>query len=134
MAAAPQVELKQRKAERDKLSGKWRIVWTLKNLARDPLCVTSVRFPHQLFKSPKRTFEPPRNLNEDVETEFEQLIQCDTGPGLVTENAFAIFYITWTGSDWRIFVRLKVRVDGDGSPQATTELITTQKAGFSGVE
>jgi hypothetical protein len=134
MAAEPQVELKQRKAERDGLSGLWRIVWTLKNLARDPLCVASVRFPHQLFKSPERTFEPPRNLNEHVETEFEQLLQCDSGPGLVSENAFAIFYVTWIGSDWRIFVRLKVIVNVDGSPQATTELITAQKAGFSGVE
>jgi len=134
MVAEPQVELKQTKAEHDRVSGQWRIVWTLKNLARHPLYVTSVRFPHQQFKSSEVTFEPPRDLNEHVEMEFEQLIQCDSGPGLVTENAFAIFYATWLGTLWRIFVRLKVIVNVDGSPQASTELITAQKAGFSGVE
>jgi len=134
MAVEPQVELTQTKAERDRVSGQWRIVWTLKNLARHPLYVTSVRFPHQLFKSPELTFEPPRDLNEHAETEFEQLIQCDSVPGLVTQNAFAIFYATWLGTVWRIFVRLKVIVNVDGSPRATTELITAQKAGFSGVE
>jgi hypothetical protein len=134
MVAEPQVELKQTKAERDRTSDQWRIVWTLKNLARHPLCVTSVRFPHQQFKSSELAFEPPRDLNEDVELEFEHLIQCDSDPGLVTDNAFAIFYANWLGALWRIFVRLKVIVNVDGSPQATTQLITAQKAGFSGVE
>ena len=83
---------------------------------------------------PELTFEPPRDLSENVELEFEHLIECDSGPGLVTENAFAIFYATWLGALWRIFVRLKVIVDVDGSPQANTQLITAQKAGFSGVE
>ena len=134
MLAEPQIELKQTIAERDRISARWRIGWSLKNLSRHPLSVTSVRFPHQLFKSSELTFDPPRDLNEDVGMEFEQLIQCDSAPGLVTENAFAIFYATWLGARWRIFVRLKVIVNVDGSPQATTELITAQKAGFSGVE
>src|SRR6476619_2030040 len=134
MVAEPQIELKQTKAERDRVSAQWRIVWTLKNLERHPLRVTSVRFPHQQFKSSELTFEPPRDLSENVELEFEHLIECDSGPGLVTENAFAIFYATWLGALWRIFVRLKVIVDVDGSPQANTQLITAQKAGFSGVE
>jgi hypothetical protein len=134
MLAEPQIELKQATAKRDRISAGWRIVWSLKNRAGHPLRVTSVRFPHQLFKSSELTFEPPRDLNKDVEMEFEQLIHCDSAPGLVTENAFAIFYATWWGVTWRIFVRLKVIVTVDGSPRATTELITAQKAGFSGVE
>src|SRR5438270_3404863 len=134
MASEPRVELKQIKAYQDRISGQWRIVWALKNLSRQPLRLTSVRFPHQLFKSGENTFEPPIDLNENGEMEFEQLIQCEGGPGLVTENAFAIFYATWLGAPWRIFVRLKVVVNADRNPQATTELITVQKAGFSGVE
>jgi hypothetical protein len=134
MVAEPQVELKQTKVGRDRVSAQWRIVWSLKNLARHPLCVTSVRFPHQQFKSSELRFDPPRDLDEEIELEFEHLIQCDSAPGLVTENAFAIFYANWLGALWRIFVRLKVIVDIDGSPQATTQLITAQKAGFSGVD
>jgi hypothetical protein len=73
-------------------------------------------------------------LNEGAEIMFEQIIQCEERPGLITENAFAIFYAIWLGTPWRIFVRLKVTVEGDGEPRATTELITAQKAGFSGLE
>jgi hypothetical protein len=134
MAPKPQVELSQVKAQRDGISPQWRIIWALKNRAQHPLRITSVRFPHQQFKSMKRIFEPPIDLNEDAETEFAQLIQCEERPGLVTENAFAIFYVRWLGAPWRLFVRLKVVVSVDGNPQATTEMITVQKAGFSGVE
>jgi hypothetical protein len=134
MVSEPHVELKQIEAARDRIPGQWRIVWALKNFSRQPLRVDSVRFPHQQFKSDERIFRPSIDLNEGVEVEFEQIIRCEEPPGLVTENAFAIFYTTWFGASWRIFVRLKVVVEGDGDPRATTELITAQKAGFSGLE
>src|SRR5438093_2833076 len=124
MDSQPQVELKQIKAAaRDTISAQWRIVWALKNLAQHPLRVASVRFPHQQFKSTEHIFEAPVDLNQNEEIEFEQLIHCEERPGLVTENAFAIFYATWLAGPWRIFVRLKVVGDVDGRPQATTELI-----------
>ena len=134
MASKPQVELTQIKAERDRIGAQWQIVWALKNGSRHPLRVTTVRFPHRQFKSIERIFQPPIDLNEDAEVEFSERIQCEEQPGLVTENAFAIFYVTWLGDQWRLFVRLKVVVNLDGIPQATTEMITAQKAGFSGVE
>jgi hypothetical protein len=52
---------------------------------------------------------------------------------LVTENAFVILQIKWRGAPWRIFVRVRVIVNKKGEPNATTELITTQKVGFTGV-
>jgi len=134
MASKPQVELRQINTNRDRTAAHWQIVWALKNRARHPLHITSVRFPHQQFKSAERIFEPPFDLNENEEMEFSQLIQCEEAPGLVTENAFAIFYVTWLNAAWRLFVRLKVVVNVDGNPLATTEMITVQKAGFSGVE
>jgi hypothetical protein len=134
MASGPKIELTQIKGTRDRISAQWRIVWALKNIARHPLQVVSVRFPHQQFKSGEHIFEPTIDLKEDAEIEFEQLIQCEARPGVVTENAFAIFYATRLDAPWRIFVRLKVVVALDGNPQATTELVTVQKAGFSGVE
>jgi hypothetical protein len=134
MASEPHVELKQIEAACDRIAGQWRIVWELKNFARQPLRVSSVRFPHQQFKSDERVFQPPIELNEGAEIMFEQIIQCEERPGLITENAFAIFYAIWLETSWRIFVRLKVTVEGDGEPRATTELITAQKAGFSGLE
>jgi hypothetical protein len=134
MVSEPHVELKQIEAARDRIADHWRIVWALKNFARQSLRVSSVRFPHQQFKSDERIFHPPIDLNQGAEIEFEQIIQCAQRPGLITENAFAIFYATWFGDSWRIFVRLKVIVESDGDLRATTELITAQKAGFSGLE
>jgi hypothetical protein len=134
MVSEPHVELKQIDAARDKIAGQCRIVWALRNFAQQPLRVNSVRFPHQLFRSDERVFHPPIDLNEGTEIVFEQIIQCDERPGLITENAFAIFYATWFGASWRIFVRLKVIIEADGDPRATTELITAQKAEFSGLE
>jgi hypothetical protein len=134
MAFEPHVELKQIEAARNRVAGQWRFVWALKNLAHHPLQVMSVRFPHQQFKSDEHIFRPPIDLAKDTGTEFEQVIHCEERTGLITENAFAIFYAIWLGVSWRIFVRLKVIVDGNGDPRATTELVTVQKAGFSGVE
>jgi hypothetical protein len=128
------VELKQIQANRYSVAGQWRFVWELKNLEQEPLLVTSVRFPHQQFKAEEHTFQPPIHLTEGAELLFEQVIHCEQATGLVTENAFAIFYVHWLGASWRIFVRLKVIVDPNGNPQATTESVTVQQAGFSGVE
>jgi hypothetical protein len=134
MASEPQIELKQIQTTRDETAGQWRIVWAFRNLARHPLRVVSVRFPHQKFKSAEHTFQPSIDLRENAAIEFEQQIECGDSTGLVTENAFAIFYVDWLDAPWRIFVRLKVVVDLRGIPQASTELVTVQKAGFSGVE
>ena len=134
MALESLVELKQIQATRNSVAGQWRVVWELKNLAQESLLVTSVRFPHQQFKAEEQIFQPPIRLTEGRKVLFEQVIHCEGPTGLVTENAFAIFYVTWRGASWRIFVRLKVIVDVNGDPRATTELITVQQAGFSGVE
>ena len=65
--------------------------------------------------------------------QFHNLVQCHEPAGLVTENAFVIFHCQWRGEAWRIFVRIRVTVTADGAPETATELITTQKVGFSGI-
>jgi hypothetical protein len=90
-----------------------------------------VRLPHGQFKSGEQPFEPAIELEQDEEREFQTLVRCDEAPGPVTENAFVIFYVMWLEEPWRIFVRIRVIVDPEGKPHATTELVTTQKAGFS---
>ena len=130
----PQIALRQNTAERDRISGLWRMKWMVTNLGRYPLHLLSVRFPHRQFRADEHVFEPLVDLKANGDIQFEMLVQCDESPGLVTENAFAIFCVKSRRARWRIFVRLKVIVTGDGKPETTTELITTQKAGFSGVE
>src|SRR5439155_26698644 len=129
----PQIAVKQVTAECDETIGCWNISWLVRNLARYPMRIQSVRLPHGQFKSEERRFEPAMDLNGGEEVQFRTLVRCDEPSGLVTENAFVIFYVIWRGEPCRIFVRLRVVVNSDGKPETATELITTQKVGFSGV-
>ena|SRR5438093_1015895 len=128
----PQIAVKQVTAECETI-GCWNISWLVRNLARYPMRIQSVRLPHGQFKSEERRFEPAMDLNGGEELQFRTFVRCDEPPGLVTENAFVIFYVTWLGEPWRIFARFRVVVNSDGKPETATELITTQKVGFSGV-
>ena len=129
----PQIAVKQVIAERDGITEPWNITWLVRNLGRYPMRILSVRLPHGQFKSEERRFEPAMDLNGGEEVQFRTFVRCDEPSGLVTENAFVIFYLTWRGEPCRIFVRLRVVVNSDGQPETATELITTQKVGFSGV-
>jgi hypothetical protein len=93
----------------------------------------SARLPHGQFKSAEQYFAPLLELAAGASKQFTILVHCDEPAGLVTENAFVIFHCQWHGEAWRIFVRIRVTVTADGEPQTATELITTQKVGFSGI-
>ena len=129
----PQIAVKQVIAERDGITEPWNITWLVRNLGRYPMRILSVRLPHGQFKSEERRFEPAMDLNGGEEVQFRTFVRCDEPSGLVTENAFVIFYVIWRGEPCRIFVRLRVVVNSDGQPETATELTTTQKVGFSGV-
>ncbi|MSP37750.1 MAG: hypothetical protein EXR70_04595 [Deltaproteobacteria bacterium] len=111
----------------------WRIVWSVSNLAADALTIISVRLPHGKFKAAERSFAPAFELAAGATKEFISHVDCDEPAGLVTENAFVIIHCQWRGAAWRIFVRIRVKVNAAGAPAAATELITTQRIGFSGI-
>jgi hypothetical protein len=129
----PKIAVKQVTAERDEIKQCWNIAWLVRNLGRYPMRILSVRLPHGEFKSEQLRFEPAMDLNGGEEVQFQTFVRCDKPTGLVTENAFIIFYVTWRGEPCRVFVRLRAVVNSDGKPETATELITTQKVGFSGV-
>ena len=82
---------------------------------------------------PSNILCPRCNLSSGETAQFQTSVRCDEPPGLVTENAFVIFTVDRLAVAWRIFVRIRVVVSLEGVPETTTELITTQKVGFSGV-
>jgi len=133
LESEPQIAVKQVIAERDGIKDCWNMDWLVRNLGSDPMRVLSVRLPHGQFKSEEGRFEPPLDLNGGEEILFRTFVRCDTPTGLVTENAFIIFHVTWRGEPCRIFVRLRVAVNSAGKLETATESITTQKVGFSGV-
>lgn len=111
----------------------WTIGWEVENRGTKPLKLLAARLPHGQFKSEELRFEPALELPPDGREKFEISVHCNEPSGLVTENAFVIFHAIWSGELWRIFSRIRVEVDSGGVPEVTTESITTQKVGFSGI-
>jgi hypothetical protein len=128
----PQVALNQIIAEREEIKECWNIAWVVENLGQYPMRILGVRLPHSQFKSEERRFEPAMDLKAGESAQFRTFVRCDEPTGLVTENAFVIFYVDWLGEPYRIFVRLRVVMNSQGKPETATESITTQKVGFSG--
>jgi hypothetical protein len=131
--AAPQITLEQVSADREKVQTAWDIGWRIENLGEQPVYVSAVRLPHGQFKSAERRFDPAIGVAQGNKAELNISVKCDEPAGLVTENAFVILSVASLGEQWRIFVRLRVMVTTDGRPETATELITTQRVGFSGV-
>jgi hypothetical protein len=130
---SPQIVLTQVSADRDGVLECWSIGWRIENVGEHPIYVSAVRSPHGQFKSAERRFDPALDLSSGESRQFQTFVRCDEPAGLVTENAFVILSVEWLGEHWRIFVRLRVMVTADGRPETATELITTQRVGFSGV-
>ncbi|HVO91627.1 MAG TPA: hypothetical protein VMT22_02250 [Terriglobales bacterium] len=130
---APAILLAQVSAAKNDEVGCWRIGWQVKNQAPQPLTMGAVRLPHGQFKAEELRFSPALRLGPGEVAGFQIAVRCQEPPGLVTENAFVIFSVVWLGEDWRIFVRMRVVINAEGAPETATELITTQKVGFSGV-
>jgi hypothetical protein len=105
----------------------------VENRGAKRLQILAARLPHGQFKSEELLFAPPLELLPGQGDTFQVSVRCDGPTGPVTENAFVIFQAIWLRESWRIFARIRVVIDPDGRPTATTESITTQKIGFSGV-
>jgi hypothetical protein len=128
---APAIALRQVYAHRHPTTDDWSIGWTVENKKAQPLKISSVRLPHGQFNAQEQKFELALNLTGGASAEFETLVHCKEPPGLVTENAFVIFYVTWLSASWRIFVRVRVQVDAQLVLETAVESITTQRVGFS---
>ena len=131
--AAPAIELRQLSVDRLGETGRWGVRWVVTNLGTGPLSVSAARVPHGQFKAAEQRFEPAVTLEAGRVWHLYAEVACAELPGLVTENAFVIFQVTWSGKAWRIFVRISVVVDDAGAPRTKTESITTQEVGFSGM-
>ncbi len=129
----PQIALRQFSVVRYGSTDCWSIGWNITNKGAGPLIVVTVRLPHSQFKSNEHRFEPTLELALGQSTQFEVCVTCNEPAGLVTENAFVIFSVIWACEAWRIFARIRVTVNAYGKPETETEMITTQRTGFSGV-
>jgi hypothetical protein len=113
-------------------SGTWLFGWCIQNLSDQPIKLLAARLPHGRFRSDgEKKFNPALQAAAGDRVQIETAVFSEELPGAVVENAFLILSAEREKQDWRIFVRLRITVNNRGEPQSITELVTTQKVGFS---
>jgi hypothetical protein len=129
----PKVAVEELHRNREAGNGRWSFGWRIQNLTEHPIKFLAARCPHGQFKSEERFFDPPLQAAAGRTATIEMSVRCDEPAGAVIENGFLILLVEWLDKQWRIFVRLHVINNEEGEPETATELITTQRVGFSGV-
>jgi hypothetical protein len=129
----PKVAVGELRRNREVESDRWLFAWRIQNLTQQPIKFLAARCPHGKFRSDERTFDPPLHAAVGNNTTIEMSVLCDEPAGTIVENAFLILLVEWLEASWRLFVRFRVTINEKGEPETATELITTQRVGFSRV-
>ena len=132
MSGEPQIAVEQAECGMSKNPGQWLFKWQVRNVTATPMNLLSVRVPHGKFKADERKLGPAAIAAQGSIT-LDLVVASQEPPNTVIENAFLILLLDWQENDWRFFARLRITVDRQGCPQTTTESITVQQVGFSGV-
>jgi hypothetical protein len=129
----PKIEVEQVEPSRSENSGRWLFKWRVRNATETPMNLLSVRLPHGKFKAEERKFGPSSKIASQDHFIVDLAVACEELPNTIVDNAFLILLVNWQENQWRFFARLRIMVNEQGQPQTTTESITVQQVGFSGV-
>ena len=129
--AGPKVTVGELRRIREVGSGRWLFAWRIQNCTHQPIKFLTARCPHGKFRSDEKVFDPPLHAAAGKSATIEMSVLCDEPAGSIVENAFLILLVEWLEASWRLFVRFRVTIDQQGEPETATELITTQRVGFS---
>jgi hypothetical protein len=127
----PKVRVEQDLVRRGASPNQWRVAWRIENIGEHPLEILAARLPHGKFYCEERELAHGVVLEPKQSGTIELAARCGEPPGAVVENAFLIMRVFWAGRPWLILARLRVSVNDEGTPMTTTELVTTQRVGFS---
>ena len=111
--------------------GAWQVAFDVRNTGGEPVEFLEAWLPHGRFRAESVPLATQPLLAPDTSVRLDFTVGFDEPPGEYVENAFVILRVRWQGQEWRALTRLAVTADADGSPVASTELITTQPVGFS---
>jgi hypothetical protein len=129
----PSIEVEQAEQSRRGRPDPWLFRWRVENKTEKAMHLLSVRVPHGKFKAEERRFLPPVKIAAQDHCMLDLSVACREPPNTIVENAFLILLANWQENHWRFFVRLRIAVDQQGHPETTTESITVQQVGFSGI-
>lgn len=130
-ATGPQLDIDQVSRKVGATPGAWLVTWRIRNTSRAPLELVDSYVPHGKFRGQRVDLSSAHQLVPGAVREIELPVIFGEPPGTVVDNTFLILTTVWRETTWRILVRMTVESDSVGAPMARTELITTQKVGFS---
>jgi hypothetical protein len=128
----PWIAVEEIRRNREIGSDRWSFGWRIRNLTQQPIKFLAARCPHGKFRSSEKIFDPPLYAGGGENATIEMPVLCNEPASTIVENAFLILLVEWLETSWRLFVRFRVTINEKGEPETATELITTQRAGFSG--
>ena len=111
--------------------GAWQVAFEVRNAGGEPVDLLEAWLPHGRFRAEAVPLTAQPSLASGASARLEFIVGFDEPPGESVENAFVILRVRWQGRGWRVLTRLTVTADADGSPVASTELITFHPVGFS---
>jgi hypothetical protein len=129
----PKIEVEQAECGASEKPGRWLFKWRVRNVSETPMRLLSLRVPHGKFKAEERNFRPPVKIAAEHDIIVDLAVACQEPPNTIIENAFLILVVNRQDNHWRFFVRLRITLDPQAQPKATTESITVQQVGFSGI-
>jgi hypothetical protein len=129
----PSIVVEQVEPSRSEKLGRWLFKWRVRNVTETPMSLLSVRVPHGKFKAEERKFLSQVEIAARDHFIVDLAVACQEPPNTIVDNAFLILLVNWQENYWRLFVRLRIMVNEQQQPQTTTESITVQQVGFSGV-
>ena len=129
--SGPLIDVKQISQSSGSDFNTWKVNWRIGNLGRHPLRLLSARLPHGRFRGKEIIITEIKEIGPRDSTHIELTVLCKELPGTEVENAFLILRVMWQEESWLILVRLRVIFDEQGIPFGKTEVITSQRVGFS---
>lgn len=111
--------------------GAWRVAFEVRNTGGEPVQLLEAWLPHGRLWAEAVSLTSQPLLDSGASVHLAFTVGFDEPPGEFVENAFVILRVQWRNEEWRVLTRLAVTADADGSPLASTELITAHAVGFS---
>ncbi|MBI3740773.1 MAG: hypothetical protein HY257_03315 [Chloroflexi bacterium] len=104
----------------------WQVAWKIENRGDAPLTIHSAWLPHSQFRAPEKQFGN-LEIAPRARTQIGFVVEFAAPRATEIENAFLIMRVNYRGAAWKIFARVRVHIEQNRAPRATTELITVQK-------
>jgi hypothetical protein len=102
--------------------------WRVTNRGRAPVRLLETWLPHGRFRG--APLRQDRSIAPGQALVLATPVAASGAAGEVVENAFLILRL----EGWRVLARLSIRFDERGAPRPEVVVVTSQRAGFSGVE